>query len=245
MRNGCRIRLAMMRTLQLLIAVVAGAYFPACFAQSDNVGLAVAYVGPQDKRIPCIAYGTEQSMPQVVRAASTKAHCIPLDPIRVFLDSPERVRREQGLEILDDLSRHAFVLDLERVRARFIGPARRYGLPAPHDSEGYEPRWARLSSAHDHLIGTAAGREYERQLIAVHNAFWQSLYARCSGDAKKEGLASFQAIAVINENGLVTEFLPMPNSRNFACFVDGMLHRRYPAPPSVPFYERFTIKIEH
>jgi hypothetical protein len=69
------------------------------------------------------------------------------------------------------------------------------------------------------------------------------VYAQCSGDAKKEGVASFRAIAIINENGLLMEFLPLPNSEHFGCFVDGMRHRRYPVPPSAPFYERYTIDL--
>jgi len=108
-------------------------------------------------------------------------------------------------------------------------------------ADEYEREWARFSAAHERLIATDAGRDYERRLIDVHNTFWASIYAHCSGDAKKEGLASFRAIAVIDSNGIVTRFLTLPNSQNLACFTKGMVGRHYPAPPSVPFYERYTI----
>jgi hypothetical protein len=111
------------------------------------------------------------------------------------------------------------------------------------DGEEYKREWDRLSAAHDRLIATEAGRDYERRLTEVHNRFWQSLYAQCIDGARKEGLTSFRAIAVVDENGTVTKFLTMPNSENLACFAKGMVGRRYPAPPTTPFYERFRILV--
>jgi hypothetical protein len=105
----------------------------------------------------------------------------------------------------------------------------------------YEREWTRLSAAHDRLIATEAGRDYERRLTEVHNGFWQSLYAQCIDGARKQGLTSFRAIAVVDENGTVTKFLTLPNRENLACFAKGMVGRRYPAPPTAPFYERFSI----
>lgn len=105
----------------------------------------------------------------------------------------------------------------------------------------YEREWDRLSAAHDRLIATEAGRDYERRLTEVHNRFWQSLYAQCIDGARRQGLTSFRAIAVVDENGTVTKFLTMPDSENLTCFAKGMVGRRYPPPPTVPFYERFRI----
>lgn len=107
----------------------------------------------------------------------------------------------------------------------------------------YAKEWSRMSAEHERLIATPAGQNYERRLVDVHNAFWRAIYVQCSPSAKKEGVGSFRAIAVIDRQGAVTQFLPMPNSQNFSCFSEQMVGKRYPAPPSAPFYERFTINL--
>jgi hypothetical protein len=107
----------------------------------------------------------------------------------------------------------------------------------------YAKEWNRMSAEHERLIATAAGQRYERQLVDVHNTFWRAIYVECSPSAKKEGVASFRAIAVIGRKGAVMQFLPMPNSQNFSCFSERMVGKQYPPPPSAPFYERFTINL--
>jgi hypothetical protein len=110
-------------------------------------------------------------------------------------------------------------------------------------ADDYAKEWNRMSAEHERLLATPAGQSYERQLVDVHNTFWRGIYVQCSPNAKKEGVASFRAIAVIDRQGAVTHFLPMPNSQNFSCFSERMVGKRYPAPPSAPFYERFTISL--
>jgi hypothetical protein len=109
------------------------------------------------------------------------------------------------------------------------------------DGGEYEREWARLSAAHDRLMMTDVGRDYERRMIDVHNTFWASVYSQCIAGAKKDGLASFRAIAVIDSKGVVTRFLTLPNSENLQCFTKAMVGRQYPVPPSAPFHERYTI----
>ncbi len=67
------------------------------------------------------------------------------------------------------------------------------------------------------------------------------MYEQCIDGGRKEGLESFRAIAVVDANGVVTKFLALPNSENLACFAKEMVGRRYPAPPTAPLYERYTI----
>ena len=110
-------------------------------------------------------------------------------------------------------------------------------------ADDYVKEWNRMSAEHERLIATPAGQGYERQLVDVHNTFWRAIYVQCSPSAKKEGVASFRAIAVVDRHGVVTQFLPMPNSQHFSCFSDRMVGKRYPVPPSAPFYERFTINL--
>jgi hypothetical protein len=110
-------------------------------------------------------------------------------------------------------------------------------------ADDYAKEWNRMSAEHERLIAAPAGQSYERQLVDVHNKFWRGIYVQCSPSAKKEGVASFRAIAVIDRQGAVTHFLPMPNSQNFSCFSERMVGKRYPPPPSAPFYERFTINL--
>lgn len=110
-------------------------------------------------------------------------------------------------------------------------------------AEGYTKEWNRMSAEHERLIATPAGQGYERQLVDVHNTFWRSIYVQCSPSAKKEGVTSFRAIAVIDRQGAVKQFLPMPNRQNFSCFSERMVGKRYPPPPTAPFYERFTINL--
>ena len=98
-----------------------------------------------------------------------------------------------------------------------------------------------MSAAHDRLVATEAGRDYERRLIEVHNTFWRFVYERCIEGVRKESLESFRAIAVVDGNGVVTKFLTLPKSENLACFTKEMVGRRYPAPPTASFYERFVI----
>jgi hypothetical protein len=110
-------------------------------------------------------------------------------------------------------------------------------------ADDYAKEWNRMSAEHERLIATPAAQGYERQIVAVHNTFWRAIYVECSPSAKKEGVASFRAIAVIDRQGIVTQFLPLPNSQHFSCFSERMIGKRYPVPPSAPFYERFTINL--
>jgi hypothetical protein len=114
-------------------------------------------------------------------------------------------------------------------------------VSAAQSSDTYSNNWERMSAEHDRLISTPAGRDYEQRLIEVHNTFWRDVYALCIADARREAISVFRAIAVIDSEGAVTEFLPMPNSRHLSCFTKNMVGRRYPRPPAVPFYERFKI----
>lgn len=108
-------------------------------------------------------------------------------------------------------------------------------------AETYSERWEHVSAEHDRLISTPKGQQYEQELVAVHNSFWREVFARCSASAKREGIPMFRAVAVVDSTGVVTEFLPMPNSRHFSCFTENMVGKRYPVPPTAPFYERFKI----
>ncbi len=108
-------------------------------------------------------------------------------------------------------------------------------------AEEYSARWERISAEHDRLIATDKGAAYERELLPVHNSFWRDVHKACSAEAKREELEMFRAIAVVDERGTITEFLPNPDSPHFKCFTDQMVGRAYPVPPVAPFYERIKI----
>jgi hypothetical protein len=108
-------------------------------------------------------------------------------------------------------------------------------------ADDYDRAWDLASAEHDRLIATAAGAEYEAQLLPVHRAFWSDVYLECLDEARKTGLDHFRALAVIDETGAVRDFLAMPNNPHFDCFAEWMVGKQYPVPPVAPFYQRFRI----
>lgn len=110
-------------------------------------------------------------------------------------------------------------------------------------NEAKGERWQMLWEKQAKQTATWEGAAYEQRLIASHNAFWPSLYAKCSGAAMEAGVEEFNAVAVIDAEGKVIEFVIFSNNQALKCFSWEMVGRRYPAPPVAPFHEGFTITL--
>jgi hypothetical protein len=110
-------------------------------------------------------------------------------------------------------------------------------------TDPYLVRWQSLSRQVDRLESTVEGVAYEHELIAVHNVFWPDVNRKCRSEAQTEPVERFSAIAVIDRDGMITEFLLKPNSPHFQCYMIEMIGRHYPKPPISPFYERYQIVI--
>jgi hypothetical protein len=110
-------------------------------------------------------------------------------------------------------------------------------------TDPYLVRWQSLSRLVDGILSTAEGVAYEHEFVAAHNVFWRDVARKCRSEAQNEPVERFSAIAVIDRDGTITEFLPKPNSPHFRCYTTEMIGRHYPKPPISPFYERFHIAI--
>lgn len=115
------------------------------------------------------------------------------------------------------------------------------GAGAHGADDDYAKAWELASAEHDRLIATAAGAAYEAELLPVHKSFWSEVYLACLDEAGKTGLEQFLAIAVIDQDGKVRDFLPMPDNPHLECFTEWMVGKKYPPPPEAPFYQRFRI----
>jgi hypothetical protein len=113
------------------------------------------------------------------------------------------------------------------------------------DTSSYIERWQRLSHVTENMLGTPEGNEYNHVLLQVHNTFFPDIAEKCIARAKNVGANSFDAIVAIDASGLVMDFLPLPDSENLHCFTDSMVGKRYPPPPSAPFYVRFTVLLNN
>ncbi|UXI68540.1 hypothetical protein [Tahibacter amnicola] len=109
--------------------------------------------------------------------------------------------------------------------------------------ESYEDRWVRIANEHLALVKVEPGKSYEYDLIKVHNTFWKDVTDKCSGSAKRGKVEAFSAVAVIGDDGVIAEFLTVPRSPHLACFEQEMVGKRYPKPPSYPFYELLEVKL--
>jgi len=110
-------------------------------------------------------------------------------------------------------------------------------------NEAKGERWQTLWEKQAAQTATWEGAAYEQRLIASHNAFWPSLYAKCSAAAIEGGIDEFNAVAVIDAEGKVIEFVISSNNQELNCFSKEMVGRKYPAPPVAPFHEGFTITL--
>ena len=108
-------------------------------------------------------------------------------------------------------------------------------------ADDYARIWRLASEEHDRLIATLEGAAYEREVERAHARFWRDIQGACIGEARKEGISEFRAIAVIDATGTVRDFLPMPESPHLDCYTEQMVGRKYPPSPTAPFYERFRI----
>ncbi|WP_129588391.1 hypothetical protein [Solilutibacter silvestris] len=107
-----------------------------------------------------------------------------------------------------------------------------------------EDRWHQLAAESDRLTATFRGKFWEHEMLPIHNEFWPKIFAACAPQAKTAGITNFKAVAVINKDGVVTEYLPSSNSPALKCFSEQMVGRKYPTPPESPFYEVYTINLE-
>jgi hypothetical protein len=110
-------------------------------------------------------------------------------------------------------------------------------------AESYDEKFQRLSDEHHQMIKNEPGKSYEVELINSHNEFWRFVYQKCNPSAQKANIESFSAIAVVDSDGFVKDFLTMPKSRHLSCYKRVMKGKQYPKPPVAPFYELYKIGI--
>lgn len=99
---------------------------------------------------------------------------------------------------------------------------------------------------HYRLVGTPAGANWEGTImLPVHRQIWPEIYKTCVGEAHAAGVTGFEAIAVIDKDGVVTEFFTMPNDPALGCFSKMMVGKKLPPPPVAPFYEayKYTVRM--
>lgn len=116
-------------------------------------------------------------------------------------------------------------------------------LPAFSAVDPYDARWERLSTRYDQLISTTQGQLYEDSIVDIHNSFWKAISEKCSPIGAQTNLSSFRAIAVLDQFGVIVEFLPLPNRTELSCFTTEMVGHRYPAPPFAPYLVRYSIDL--
>ncbi|KGQ19277.1 hypothetical protein LF41_2923 [Lysobacter dokdonensis DS-58] len=104
-------------------------------------------------------------------------------------------------------------------------------------------RWHTLAAEGHRMTSTVEGMAWERRMLPVHNGFWADVIRTCAAEPMEAGIESFQAVAVIDGSGIVKEYLINPSAPHLACFSREMVGRQYPAPPSAPFYEVYTISL--
>ena len=104
-------------------------------------------------------------------------------------------------------------------------------------------RWQQLAAEGERMTSTFQGMVWEQRMLPVHNGFWPHVYRTCAPQARQASIESFRAVAVIDGSGIVKEYLVNPSSPHLACFSKQMVGRKYPAPPSSPFYEVYIIKV--
>lgn len=109
-------------------------------------------------------------------------------------------------------------------------------------AEDYSQRWVRIANEYLAMVKEEPGKSYERELIAAHNTFWPEVSRKCKSRAIKAGIEKFSAVAVLEADGTIVEFLTLPESPDLNCYVKQMTGRRYPPPPSAPFYEVITVR---
>jgi len=112
-----------------------------------------------------------------------------------------------------------------------------------NSNDNYSNRFEDLTRQHYRLTAMDDGAAWEKASLPVHNSFWMDVLSTCTGQAKDGGISRFDAIAVIDKDGAVTEFLTMPKSEHLRCFSVEMIGRQYPAPPTAPFYQLFKVTL--
>jgi hypothetical protein len=114
---------------------------------------------------------------------------------------------------------------------------------ASHRSAITPDEWQRMEAAGNRLTSTIEGKVWEYKMLPVHNAFWAQVYATCAPQAKAAGIGSFKAVAVIDGDGVIQQYLIQPDAKALGCFSRQMVGRKYPPPPEAPFYEVYTVRL--
>jgi hypothetical protein len=117
-----------------------------------------------------------------------------------------------------------------------------FALPAVGNDTKSE-RWEYLWEKQALQTATWAGASYEQRLIASHNTFWPGVHAKCGEAARRAGVRTFKAVAVIDAKGNVSEFVIFSKEKALSCFAKEMVGKKYPAPPTAPFHEGFQITL--
>lgn len=114
---------------------------------------------------------------------------------------------------------------------------------ASHRSSAAPDEWQRLEAEGNRQTSKREGKIWEYRMLPVHNQFWAQIYATCAPKAKAAGIKDFKAVAVIDKDGMVQQYLIQPDAKALGCFSRQMVGRKYPPPPEAPFYEVYTVKL--
>ena len=114
---------------------------------------------------------------------------------------------------------------------------------ASHRASVAPDEWQKLVAEGNRQTSTREGKMWEYRMLPVHNGFWAKVHDTCAPKARVAGIDSFKAVAVIDRDGVIQQFLIQPDAKALDCFSRQIVGKRYPPPPEAPFYEVFILKL--
>lgn len=114
---------------------------------------------------------------------------------------------------------------------------------ASHRSSAAPDEWQRLEAEGNRQTSKREGKIWEYRMLPVHNGFWAKVHDTCAPKARVAGIDSFKAVAIIDRDGVIQQFLTQPDAKALDCFSRQIAGNRYPPPPEALFYEVINVKL--
>ena len=111
------------------------------------------------------------------------------------------------------------------------------------DTDAKAPKKSEVAGHLAILSMNEADLKYSESFFAAHRRIWPVVERKCSSDATRANLESFEALIVIDRMGRATDFFTLPNSPYFDCFRQNLIGVQYPRPPSSPFFQPLTVNL--
>ena len=112
-------------------------------------------------------------------------------------------------------------------------------IPIRQDQLEAIKQWNSEFEIGETLEKTNEGRAYSKAMLVAHNSIYNKIYESCELSIKKAADDIFVSVAKIAADGTIEKYSTVPLKAEYKCIEKEMIGKKYPPPPSQPYYSSF------